>query len=176
VIDQFVRTTNYPKREDILPSVVEAMQAAYVTCARRSEALFALPIAKLNAAEVIARGWIAVTPAELNSAVTDGRYYQIPSRVDPIEGVFPIWQFVGRVPKLIGKILPHLIGKPPQEIHAFWVCAYDELNELTPAEVLAGIPYETRGAIDECQHRYMMQSDEERIHRVRELAKYCATQ
>lgn len=174
VIGHLVGTTSQRVPQDILPLVTEAMEAAYVASARRSEALFALPIAKLSAAEVVARGWISVTIAELNSAVTAARYYQIPSRGETIEGLFPVWQFVGPTPRLIEKVLPYLAGQLPQEIHAFWVSAYDELNELTPSEVLAGMPYETRGAIEECQLKYLMQSHDERVQRVLDLVKLYA--
>jgi hypothetical protein len=61
-------------------------------------------------------------------------------------------------------------GQLPSEIRAFWVSASDALNELCPAEVLAGKPIEARSNLHESQKRLMELQIQFRISKIRALA------
>jgi hypothetical protein len=60
----------------------------------------------------------------------------------------------------------------PQEIRMFWVCAAEELDELCPAEVLAGRPMASRDAFDEPQMRLLTLPLTIRLEKIRALAVY----
>ncbi|RFP13902.1 hypothetical protein D0T23_14870 [Duganella sp. BJB475] len=84
---------------------------------------------------------------------------------------FPVWQFVEPVPELIEPVLHQLQNQPNSEIHAFWVGATDEINELSPAELLAGKPFETRRDVHKSQLRLLNLPANERLRKVQELAE-----
>lgn len=109
-----------------------------------------LPVARLRAAEVIAGGNTGMSQATLYRAAEDGRCYALTPGGRSIKQ-FPAWQFVEPVPELIPPVLACLARQPGSEVHAFWVTAADELNELAPAELLAGCPFETRGPLHASQ-------------------------
>jgi hypothetical protein len=110
-----------------------------------------LPVARLRAAEVIAGGRTAMSQATLYRAADSGRCYSVTPGSRTIGKEFPAWQFVEPVPELIAPVLSCLARQPGSEVHAFWVTGADELNELSPAELLAGLPFETRGALHASQ-------------------------
>lgn len=110
-----------------------------------------LPVARLTAAALIARGDTGLSPATLYRAAAKGRCYSVTPGARSIGRQFPAWQFVLPVPELIAPVLACLAGQPGSEVHAFWVSAADELNELAPAELLAGRPFETRAALHPSQ-------------------------
>ncbi len=110
-----------------------------------------LPVARLKAAEVIAQGKTAMSQATLYRAVDSGRCYSVTPGGLAIGKLFPAWQFAEPVPELIAPVLSCLAAAPGSEVHAFWVTAADVLNELCPAELLAGLPFETRGALHPSQ-------------------------
>jgi len=114
-----------------------------------------LPVSGLKASDVISQGKVALSQATLYRAVEQGRFYCTTPSGRSIGKVFPAWQFVDPVPELIGSILSRLASLPSSEIHAFWVTVADELNELAPAEVLAGLPFETRGERHQSQQRLL---------------------
>jgi hypothetical protein len=64
---------------------------------------------------------------------------------------FPAWQFVPPAPELIAPVLGILDDVPSSEIHAFWVCEAGQLNDMSPAEVLARLPFETRQTVHTSQ-------------------------
>ncbi|MBV6323803.1 hypothetical protein KVP70_22980 [Duganella sp. HSC-15S17] len=74
------------------------------------------------------------------------------------------------VPELIEPVLHQLENQPSSEIHAFWVGAVDDINGLSPAELLAGSPFETRLEVFESQRRLLSLPSGERLRKVRELA------
>jgi hypothetical protein len=110
-----------------------------------------LPVAKLKAAEVISRQKVDLSQATLYRAADQGRFYTTTPAGRSIGKEFPVWQFVEPVPELIGAILARLANRSSSEVHAFWVTAADELNELSPAELLAGMPFETRAELHQSQ-------------------------
>jgi hypothetical protein len=109
-----------------------------------------LPVARLRAAEVIAAGTTAMSQATLYRAAEDGRCYALAPGGRSIKQ-FPAWQFVEPVPELIPPVLACLARQPGSEVHAFWDTGADELNQLAPAELLAGCPFETRGPLHASQ-------------------------
>jgi predicted DNA-binding transcriptional regulator AlpA len=110
-----------------------------------------LPVSRLKASDVISQGWVQLSQATLYRAVEARRFYCTAPKGRSIGREFPAWQFVEPVPELIASILAHLAQQPRSEIHAFWVTASEELNALSPAEVLAGKPFETRSDVHHSQ-------------------------
>jgi hypothetical protein len=110
-----------------------------------------LPVARLKAAEVIAGGNTDMSQATLYRAVEQGRCYALTPGGRSIGRLFPAWQFVDPVPELIAPVLACLARQPCSEVHAFWVTGADPLNELAPAELLAGCPFETRAELHASQ-------------------------
>jgi hypothetical protein len=110
-----------------------------------------LPVARLKAAVVLAQGLTVMSQATLYRAADSGRCYSVTPGGLTIGKLFPAWQFVEPAPELIAPVLTRLAAWPGSEVHAFWVTAADELNELAPAELLAGLPFETRGALHPSQ-------------------------
>jgi hypothetical protein len=114
-----------------------------------------LPVSRLKASDVVSQGWVDLSQATLYRAVEAARFYCTTPKGRSIGKEFPVWQFVEPVPELIAPILSQLAEQPSSEIHAFRVTGVDELNELSPAEVLAGKPFETRKDIHRSQRTMM---------------------
>lgn len=131
-----------------------------------------LPVSRLKASDVISQGWVDLSPATLYRAVDAGRFYCITPRGRSIGKEFPVWQFVEPVPELIAPILSCLAERPSSQIHAFWVTAVDELNELSPAEVLAGLPFETRTELHHSQRAMLALPANERARKVEAVATH----
>jgi hypothetical protein len=129
-----------------------------------------LPATKLKAKDVISQGLVSLSQATLYRAAENGRFYFITPKGRSIGREFPTWQFIEPVPELIEPVLHQLENQPSSEIHAFWVGAVDEINELSPAELLAGKPFETRLEVYESQRRLLSLPSGERLRKVRELA------
>lgn len=130
-----------------------------------------LPVARLKAAEVITQGNSGMSPATLYRAAAKGRCYSVTPGARSIGKEFPAWQFVEPVPELIAQVLACLAGQPGSEVHAFWVSAADELNELAPAELLAGCPFETRAALHPSQQALLRLPSGTRQKKVVEFAQ-----
>lgn len=130
-----------------------------------------LPAAKLKASDVISQGLVSLSQATLYRAAENGRFYFVTPKGRSIGREFPAWQFVAPVPELIEPVLRQLENQPSSEIHAFWVGAVDDINELSPAELLAGKPFETRPDVHESQRRLLGLPASERLRKVRELAE-----
>jgi hypothetical protein len=129
-----------------------------------------LPVSKLKASDVISQGWASLSQATLYRAADAGRFYCTTPKGRSIGREFPAWQFVEPVPELIAPILAYLAEQPSSEIHAFWVSARDELNELSPAEVLAGKPFETRTDVHHSQQSIVDLPSNLRVRRVQAVA------
>jgi hypothetical protein len=110
-----------------------------------------LPVARLKASEVIAGGNTDMSQATLYRAAENGRCYALAPGGRSIGRLFPAWQFVDPVPELIPPVLACLAQQPGSEVHAFWVTGADQLNDLAPAELLAGCPFETRAELHPSQ-------------------------
>lgn len=130
-----------------------------------------LPVARLRAAEVIAQGKTGMSQATLYRAADSARCYSVTPGGRTIGKLFPAWQFVEPVPELIAPVLACLAAQPGSEIHRFWVTAADELNELAPAELLAGLPFETRSALHPSQQALLGLPSDTRQKKVFGLAQ-----
>lgn len=130
-----------------------------------------LPATKLKASDVISQGLVSLSQATLYRAAENGRFYFITPRGRSIGREFPAWQFIEPVPELIEPVLHQLENQPSSEIHAFWVGAVDDINELSPAELLAGKLFETRIEVHESQRRLLSLPASERLRKVQELAE-----
>jgi hypothetical protein len=131
-----------------------------------------LPMSRLKASDVISQGWVDLSPATLYRAAETGRFYCITPKGRSIGREFPVWQFVEPVPELIAPILSQLARRPSSQIHALWVTAVDELNELSPAEVLAGMPFETRTDLHHSQRTMLALPTDARVRKVEAVATY----
>jgi len=83
---------------------------------------------------------------------------------------YPAWQFVGDVPSQLPRVLEVLNRKSRIQVNSFFVSERDALNELSPAEVLAGLPFEDRGAIAPEQSRMLSLPEKARQDKVIALA------
>jgi hypothetical protein len=129
-----------------------------------------LPVSRIKASEVVSQELVNLSQATLYRAVESGRFYCTTPKGRSIGKEFPTWQFVASVPELIEAVLTQLAGQPSSEIHAFWVTASDELNELSPAEMLAGKPFESRNRLHESQQRLLNLPTSTRLQKVQALA------
>lgn len=148
-------------------ALLEARAALSVGSSAPSDSL---PVARIRAADVVAQKLVALSPATLYRAVEAGRFYCVMPMGRSIGKEFPVWQFSAPVPELIGPVLLALAGQPSSDIHAFWVSARDELNELSPAEVLAGKPFASRGVLHSSQRALMRLPTAQRLGKVHEAA------
>lgn len=128
-----------------------------------------LPVANLRVQEVIEQGKVNMSQATLYRAAEDGRFYCVVPPGKAAGKVFPAWQFVDPVPELLGQFSPLLKGHPMSDIHAFWVTAEDELNELSPAELLAGKVFEARLDVHPSQQRLLALPTPKRIGMINSL-------
>lgn len=131
-----------------------------------------LPVSRLKASEVISQGMVDLSQATLYRAAEAGRFYCTTPKGRSIGKEFPAWQFVEPAPELIPAILTILATQPNSEIHAFWVTALDSLNELSPAEVLVGKPFETRANLHHSQQAILALPSGARVHKVRAIAAH----
>ena len=129
-----------------------------------------LPVSRLKASEVISQGMVDLSQATLYRAAEAGRFYCTTPKGRSIGKEFPTWQFVEPVPELIAAVLTILATQPSSEIHAFWVSALDVLNELSPAEVLAGKPFETRANLHYSQQAILALPSGARVHKIQAIA------
>ena len=114
-----------------------------------------LPAADLNPNEVIKRKLVEMSRSNLYRAADDGRFYSITPKGRSNGRLFPEWQFVEPVPSVLPEVLFILKQHSERERHAFLVSMMDELNELSPAEVLAGMPFESRSVVEDAQLRLL---------------------
>ena len=128
---------------------------------------FALPVDTLTAAELVAQGKVRMSVAELERAFKKNRFYGVVRE----EGrAFPAWQFISSVPDVLPDVIAAL-SEHKTEIHAFMVTAQDDLNELAPAEVLAGMRFVTQPVLEASQERILRLSATQRKERVLEVAR-----
>ena len=165
------RVLNLVKR-----AVAEVQQAwaakADATPARAGQTPVTLPVSKLKVSEVIGQGWVQLSQASFYRAVDSKRFYCVTPPGRAIGKEFPAWQFVSPVPELIPPVLELLDDMPRSEMHAFWVSEADELNGMSPAEVLAGQPFEVRQTLHASQRAILDAPVRDRARRVTELAAF----
>ncbi|MBA5690666.1 hypothetical protein [Rugamonas apoptosis] len=162
-----------PDRQRIVALAKRALREARATLSEeRQVVLDQLPVSRLKASDVIEQGWVNLSQASLYRAAESGRFYCTTPKGRSIGKEFPLWQFVEPVPEMIAPVLSQLADQPSSEIHAFWVCAADELNDLSPAEVMAGKPFETRGTLHASQQALLDLPAATRVRRVQVVASH----
>lgn len=179
VMERAVALAQGPDRPRVLDLVKRAVAEVQQTWAGKEEALEVhaapapgvLPVSRLKVSEVVGKGWVALSQASFYRAVESKRFYCVTPPGRAIGKQFPAWQFVPPVPEMIAPVLELLDNLPGSEIHAFWVVEADELNALSPAEVLAGLPFSTRQAIHPSQSAILHAPAQERARRVAGLAE-----
>lgn len=94
--------------------------------------------------------------------------------ITPTEGEarYPAWQFVEPAPKLIPDVIKVFLLKPEfqPDMHRFFVTSEDQLNELSPAEVITGKVFPDR-EIHPAQQRILDMHEDERLSRVLDAAR-----
>ena len=158
-------------REALAAAAQQAFDATVIALNRPQPSSASLPVTRLRAADVVAQGLASMSQATLYRALEQQRFYSTTPRGKTIGRLFPAWQFVDPVPELIGSILEQLSTLPGSQIHAFWITRADELNELCPAEVLAGIPFETNMSLHPAQRDLLDQPTVVRQQKVSEFAR-----
>jgi len=169
-----------PDRTRVLALVRRALSEVQQALAEKRDATdvranqipSALPVTKLKVSEVVGQGWVQLSQASFYRAVDNKRFYYVTPPGRAIGKEFPAWQFVQPVPELIPPVLELLDDMPGSEIHAFWVSEVDELNAMSPAEVLAGMPFSTRQTIHSSQWTMLRAPTQERARRVTDLAEF----
>lgn len=139
--------------------------------ARPDDEASALPIALWSPAEVVAKQKLSASTT-LYRYDKAGKLYCVKPSAKQNGRMFPAWQFVDPVPSLLPHVITELRGVLQFELHAFFVTQQDDLNELSPAEMLAGLPFENRGAVSPAQARLLSLSTAERLQRVLAVARY----
>ncbi|HEY0488611.1 MAG TPA: hypothetical protein VGD30_03785 [Telluria sp.] len=181
--EQFVERFTHEVEERLAPSLPGAGREALAAAAQQAfdATVFALnrpqppgaslPVTRLRAADVVAQGLASMSQATLYRALEQRRFYSTTPRGKTIGRLFPAWQFVDPVPELIGAILEQLSTLPGSQLHAFWVTRAEELNDLSPAEVLAGIPFETTTSLHPSQRALLDQPTVVRQQKISEFAQ-----
>lgn len=129
----------------------------------------ALPVEDLKPEQVIDEGHAALSLSQLYRATDDGRFYAIRPPGRRNGRLFPAWQFAPAAAAALPDMLALLAQRDPSRTHAALVSTRDELDELSAAEVLAGLPFATRGALDPSQQRLLALPETQRVACVRDL-------
>jgi len=153
---------------DLLRHVLEERFATILASgdADESEARSSLPVVNLKPSEVIEQRKVRMSLASLYRYVEANKFYCVVPSGQSNGREFPAWQFAGPVPELLPPVLLALRGALRTEVHAFLVTAQDALNELAPAELLAGAPFETRASLHPSQQRLLQLPANERLRKV----------
>jgi hypothetical protein len=125
-----------------------------------------LPVVSLTPSEVIKQRKVRVSLARHYRYAEANIFYCFVSPGQTNDREFPAWQFTDPVPELLQPVLLALQGALRTEVHVFLATARDRLNELAPAEVLAGTPFETRASLHPSQQRLLQLPANERRRRV----------
>ncbi|MCV6905243.1 MAG: hypothetical protein NTT76_21265 [Achromobacter xylosoxidans] len=156
---------------DILVRQLEDWLVSGANVARPDDKASTLPITMWSPAEVVAKQKLSALTT-LYRYDKAGKLYCVKPSAKQNGRMFPAWQFVDPVPSLLPRVITELRGVLQFELHAFFVTQQDDLNELSPAEMLAGLPFENRGAVSPAQTRLLSLSTAERLQRVLALARY----
>lgn len=132
--------------------------------ARRSR----LPVIKWSPEEVIEQTGIS------KSTLYRGDHVQFYSVVPPGKKngrAYPAWQFCADVPSHLPHLLEILHGNSRMQVNTFFMSEQDSLNELSPAEVLAGMSFEDRPTVAREQARMLSLPMKARLDKVSALAR-----
>lgn len=127
-----------------------------------------LPTSKLSPEEVIAQTGMSKTTLYRGDHTN---FYSVVPPGMKNGRAYPAWQFFGDVPSHLPRVLAILNGKSRIQVNTFFVSEQISLNELSPAEVLAGLPFDDRATIEPAQSRMLSMLDEARLNKVIALAR-----
>ncbi|MDG0024942.1 hypothetical protein [Trinickia sp. Y13] len=127
-----------------------------------------LPVARWSPEEVIEHTGMS------KSTLYRGDHAQFYSVVPPGKKngrAYPAWQFVAEVPSHLPQLLEVLRSNSRMQVNTFFMSEQDSLNELSPAEVLAGMPFEHRRTLAPEQARMLSLPIKVRLNKINALAK-----
>jgi hypothetical protein len=127
-----------------------------------------LPITLLSAAQVFAR--TGIPEATLTCGVQKD-LYSVTHPGFENDRAYPAWQFVEPVRSAMPHVLDTLSRQAGVEIHAFFVTEQEELNDLSPAELLTGMQFEPRTHPAPAQTRLLALPSDERLQMVLGVAR-----
>jgi len=175
--DVFEELRNQPTTADRRLSVSGPLKRALETrlaellipdSAGLSPATFAsLPVTKLSPEEVMARTGMSKTTLYRGDHM---RFYSVIPMGMKNGRAYPAWQFVGNIPSLLPEVLAILGRKSRIQVNTFFVTERDALNELSPAEVLAGLAFEDRRSLAPAQLRMLTRPESARFDKVMAIA------
>ena len=127
-----------------------------------------LPVARWSPEEVIEHTGMS------KSTLYRGDHAQFYSVVPPGKKngrAYPAWQFTADVPSHLPHLLEILRSNSRMQVNTFFMSEQESLNELSPAEVLAGMPFEDRRTVAPEQARMLSLPIRARLDKIRALAK-----
>jgi hypothetical protein len=127
-----------------------------------------LPVAKWSPEEVIARTGVSKSTLYRGD---NTQFYSVVPMGKKNGRAYPAWQFVRDVPSYLPAILKILHGNSRLQVNTFFMSEQDALNELCPAEVLAGLPFEDRSQVPPEQQRLLALPAKTRLAKISALAR-----
>lgn len=121
----------------------------------------------LTPTELQERGIIQMSSEQLYQACLSRRFYFILAQ-SKNEPFYPAWQFTEPAPDLLPQILALLHQRNETRLQAWLIIAEDRLNELAPAEVLAGKQFRGR-SLGSAQERILSLCNAERLELVKNV-------
>ena len=126
-----------------------------------------LPVDELKPKEVLSAHLVDMSLPSLYRATEQGRFYCLKPRGKSNGRVYPAWQFAGQVPAMLPQVLTWLAEVGEGDVHTRLVVMVDELNGMSPAEVLAGQSFSSRDHLEPVQGRLLALPDARRLDLVR---------
>ncbi|KVL29774.1 hypothetical protein WS98_25450 [Burkholderia territorii] len=127
-----------------------------------------LPVARWSPEEVIEHTGMS------KSTLYRGDHAQFYSVVPPGKKngrAYPAWQFTADVPSHLPHLLEILHSNSRMQVNTFFMSGHESLDDLSPAEVLAGMPFEDRREVAPAQERTLALPARARLDRVSALAR-----
>jgi hypothetical protein len=127
-----------------------------------------LPVARWSPEEVIEHTGMS------KSTLYRGDHAQFYSVVPPGRKngrAYPAWQFAADVPSHLPHLLEILRSNSRMQVNTFFMSEQESLDELTPAEVLAGMAFEDRPTVTPEQARMLSLPARARLDRLCALAR-----
>ncbi|MFM0348212.1 hypothetical protein [Paraburkholderia sp. RL17-347-BIC-D] len=127
-----------------------------------------LPVARWSPEKVIDHTGIS------KSTLYRGDHAQFYSVVPPGKKngrAYPAWQFTADVPSHLPHLLEILRSNSRMQVNTFFMSEQESLDDLSPAEVLAGMPFEDRLTVVPAQERMLALPARARLDRIVALAR-----
>ena len=127
-----------------------------------------LPVAKWSPEEVIEHTGMSKSTLYRSDHV---QFYSVGTPGRSSCRAYPAWQFVADVPSHLPNLLEILHSHSRMQVNTFFMSEQDSLNELSPAEVLAGMPFEDRRTMAPEQARMLSLPRKARLDKINALAR-----